>query len=372
MKKTKIHLILLSDQVIPNVIPALDKNIMPEKVLLCESNAMQRKGKADILKTFFKTKGIETENISLGSAYDFEELQSIFSNIAGKYTADELAVNLTGGTKLMSIAAQNIFTMYGSYTCFYVVPNEDRIIEFSAGAEKILEYTLKDQIKLNDYFNIHGYKIVSKNTVKNFQPNVDGLKLSEELLKNLKLYQNSISKLNGLATSAENAFSLKIKANILPDDEPLFQLFYNHQFLHYDDGEVRFKDPESRTYCSGIWLEEYIFNELRKIDNIQDFVTSVIVESKEGNQNEFDAAFLYKNNLYIIEAKTSKVEENGNEIIYKLDSLKAKTGLYTKPIIVSLKQFRPAERKRAQQYGIQLIEATNISRLKDKLKEIIN
>lgn len=213
----------------------------------------------------------------------------------------------------------------------------------------------------------------TKNTGKNFKITPASSELATELLKNLNLYHESISKLNGLATNAANAFSLKIRANILPADEPLFELFSKKGFIQYfDDQEVQFKDEKSREFCRGIWLEEYIFNELRQLDQLQDFATSVNIKSQEGNENEFDAVFLYKNNPYIIEAKTSKAAENGKEIIYKLDSLKAKTGLYTKPIIVSLKQFTTADRNRATQYGIKLIEGHNINNLKDKIKEIIN
>lgn len=373
MKKFETQLILLSDQVLPNVIPAIDKNIMPDKIILCESDAMRNKGKADILKDFFKTKGIETQYISLGSAYDFEELQKIFETIANTYSSEELAINLTGGTKMMSIAAQNIFTMYGNYTCFYVVPNQDKIIVFNTGAENTSEYILKDQIKLNDYFKIHGYKVISKNTVKNFNMNNNSSKLPEKLLQNLNLYRNSISKLNGIAADAEKKFPLKVKATVLPDDEPLFHLFYEHKYITYTDTEVQFKNEAARRFCNGIWLEEYIFNQLKLLkDQLQDFATSVEIESREGTRNEFDAAFLYKNNLYIIEAKTSQIDDKGNDIIYKLDSLKAKTGLYTKPIIVSLKNFNHIQKARAQQYGIQIVESSNINRLNEKIKKIIN
>jgi len=374
MKKFKIHLALLSDQMVPNVIPALDDAIKPDKIILCESDSMKKKEKAEILSKFFKTKNIETECVSMGNAYDFEEMQNIFTKIAERNSNEELAINLTGGTKLMSIAAQNIFSVCGGYTCFYVVPKEDKIVVFDPGVDNVSEYFLKDQIKLNDYFKIHGYDVISKKTAKGFKPDKNSIEITEKISRHSNIYTlKSISKLNKLATNRRELNSLAIKPMLYEEDEPLFELFCDHNYIDEFDGNfIKFSDKKSREYCGGIWLEEYIHLGLSKIkDTFQDFATSVEIIDQNGTKNELDAVFIYRNNLYILEAKTALVDKKGSDFIYKIDSLKSRTGLYTTPIIVSLRVFKKEEKQRAEKYGIKLIETHDITKLDEKIKDIL-
>ncbi|MFA7172492.1 MAG: DUF1887 family CARF protein [Kiritimatiellia bacterium] len=373
MEKFDIHIVLLSDQVLPNVLAVLDAAIKPQKVILCESDAMAKRGVGINLAEFYSSKGLVTEIVPMGTAYDYAVLQDKFLEIAANLEGGSasVAVNLTGGTKLMSIAAQNVFSAYG-FACFYSIPQSNEITVITG--EKEPPYKIKDQIKLKDYFRVHGY-LAEPKTDKKFKIDSDSRDLCLELLENFSVYKDSIGYLNLLASKAADAYSLKIKNDIPEKHDKILELFARFHFIsYYDDKRVEFESQQSRDYCNGLWLEEYVHLSLKELDKdigLQDFATSLKITSPTGTENELDAAFLYKNNLYIVEAKTARMTDKGTDVLYKLDSLKDYAGMYTRPIVVSFKPLQGYDRKRAEDLKIKLIEGSAIKNLVKHIRDYI-
>jgi len=379
MKKIKTHIVLLSDQVLPNVLPALDAAISPANIVLCESDAMCHKGIGQRLKDLFESKSIECETFALGGAYDFNALEERFLELAARYDGCEadVAVNLTGGTKLMAIAAQNVFGA-GCFTCFYSIPQRNEIVEITG--ERSPPVALRHQIKLNDYFLVHGYKVLSKQG-RDYKLVHRAEQLAKELLSDLGTYSKHIGYLNMLAAKAEEAYSLKVRTETVAEQEHILELFYRYGFIKYfDDKKVEFGTEENRSFCKGLWLESHLHQTFKDInqdikeslgEGLQDYATSVVVKSSTGTKNEFDGAFIYKNNLYVVEAKTAQLKEKGADVLYKLDSLKDFAGMYTRPIIVTFRSLKGYDKKRATDLGINVIEGSALNALGRKLKEIM-
>ncbi|MGL4853805.1 MAG: Card1-like endonuclease domain-containing protein [Lentisphaeria bacterium] len=374
MKQYKTQVVIISDQMVPNVTPVMDSKIRPEKVILCASNSMQKK--AENLINFFKSKKIQSEIFSLGQAYDFEEIKDRFLELATSFeNPEDVGVNLTGGNKLMTIAGQQIFADNG-FDCFYVVPERDQIITIK-GAEKGI-YSIADQLNLNDFFAISGYKINSLKrglTITN-----ESRDLFKELLGNHDKYQENLSTLNALAAKAENAYSLRINNEIRESAWDLLQLFHEHGAIsYYDDKKIEFRSESDRSFCKGFWLEDYTYLQLVALNNLlketddklQDFACSIEIEDSRGVKNEIDAAFLYNNTLYIIECKTAKMDEKGTDILYKIDTIRNYAGLYTKPVIATYKKFNQFDSRRAEAQRIKVIAGNDLNRLAEKLLEII-
>ncbi len=379
MRNIKTHIVLLSDQVLPNVLPALDANIRPERIVLCESDAMQKKGIGQRLMTFFSSKNMEVETLPMGGAYDFKELEERFLELAARFDGieREVAVNLTGGTKLMSIAAQNVFASAG-FNLFYSVPNKNEIIEISDS--NLPPVLLRHQIKINDYFEIHGCKVLSKKG-REFSSTARSDDFCRELLSDLGKYGKHVGYLNMLAAKAEDAYSLKVRVDADVEQENILALLLKYGFIHYyDDKKVEFGTVENRAFCKGFWLEDYLHSTFKQInrelkdiagEGLQDYATSIDIESPSGTKNNLDGAFIYNNNLYVIEAKTAQLSEKGADVLYKLDSLKDIAGMYTRPIIVTFRAFKGYDKKRADDLGIKVIEGSALNALGRKLKEIM-
>ncbi|QBG48943.1 DUF1887 family protein [Verrucomicrobia bacterium S94] len=368
MQKYRTQIIIVSGQMIPNVTPVMDDAICPEKVIICASNAMRER--ARILKTFFTAKQIEAEIFELGDAYAFEELQNRFMELAIQCEGEtSLAVNLTGGTKLMTIAAQMVFE---KRPCFYVIPEKDQIIMLDAANPAL--YEIADKIQLRDFFAIHGYTVTGQKRKKKISAST--VDLAETLLKQFDRYKTEIGKLNYLAAKAEDAYSLTVKNEISDATCDLLDLFYKQGSIsYYDDKKIEFASSEARDFCKGFWLEDYILSELSKADEViglQDWAGSIQIESASGTKNEIDAAFLYNNELYVIECKTARMDDKGDDVLYKIDTIRGYAGLYTKPIIATFKELNKYERQRARDLGITLIEGRNLNRFAEHLMKKIH
>jgi len=359
--------------VLPNVLPTMDYSLKPDKVVLCETDSMHRRGLGSRLAKFFKSKNIKVEIFKLGSAYDFKELQKKFSELASKLgsRSADVAVNLTGGSKLISVVAQNVFATK-AFTCFYAVPQNNDLVEMKGG--KAQHRQLQDKIKLNDYFNIHGYAVISKRE-KNLKLVSGSHALCRELFADFDKYGGQVSYLNKLAAGAEEYFSLKAKANIKKEQVPIFELFKKHGFISsYDETMVRFSSEDDRSFCKGIWLEDYLHQTLKSInkdDGLQDFATSIIIESASGTKHELDAAFIYKNNLYIVDANISQRQDREPGVIFKLDDLNSFAGIYIFSILVSFRGGNNFDKNRAKEWGIYQVQSTEINELEKKIRAVI-
>ena len=371
MRKFTTQIILISGQMIPNVTPVMDKVIRPEKIILCASNAMQKR--ACVLEKFFERKKFGTEIFSLGDAYDLTELKNRFLELAIRFEPqkEQVAVNLTGGTKLMTIAAQLVFAE-NKFDCFYVVPNEDSIIMVTSEQDE--KYEIQDRLTLEDFFAIHGYTVKSlcrlNKTCREDQV------LFNELLGNYQKYRKSIGGLNYLAAKAEDAFSLQIKQNIQEHSWDLLSLFQQQGSIEYfDDKVIKFKDETSRDFCKGLWLEKATLAALQQVKKefgLQDFAGSIEITGNNGIKNEIDAAFLHNNNLYIIECKTAQMTAKGSDTLYKIDTVKNYAGMLTRPILISFKPLAGHDRRRAESLGIALVEGDALKNLAKKFIKFLD
>ncbi|NOY74827.1 MAG: DUF1887 family protein [Kiritimatiellaeota bacterium] len=364
MKRHDTQICLVSGQSVPNVTPAMDERLRPGKIVLCATNAMRKN--ATILQAFFSRKSVETEIFELGDAYDFKELKERFLVLASSFENQEnVAVNLAGGTKLMTIAAQEVFG--GDFDMFYVIPERDLIVMITDGESE--SYEIQDKIKIEDFFAIHGYKVTSIERKKNISG--ESRRLFEKLLPRMDEFAKPIGVLNALAHEAWRKRAMQIGNEIPESSWELLTIFQNHGAVdYYDDKKIIFKDDDGRAFCNGFWLEEYVYLELKKLGDetpLQDFAVSVEIENAHGVRNEIDAAFLHDNSLYLIECKTARMNEKGAEVVYKMDTISGYAGLYTKGILVSHRRLERHDNQRAKDLNITVIQGNEINNLKERL-----
>jgi hypothetical protein len=167
--------------------------------------------------------------------------------------------------------------------------------------------------------------------------------------------------------------------------------------------------PYETKYLTGDWLDEYVGNKIKKelflssdellvgvtlskdkgkepLNDVQKLLGEGVRLSGTGPDNEIDVMFIYKNEFYTIECKTSIINrvENGmqpdgtrkfkesnilGETIYKVDYLKNRFGLKAKSVILTLTSFNhyvtepgnPVERNNRTKQMEDLINRCNFS-----------
>ncbi|PPD02741.1 MAG: hypothetical protein CTY29_12010 [Methylobacter sp.] len=126
--KLTTHLILVSGQPIPNITPMLDEAIKPQKVLMLVSDDML--GRASALENIFKPRGIDVQQQRIADPWDANHISDTILDLLLDYVEGEIALNATGGTKLMSIAAYEAFRSINA-PIYYVHPEQDRLLWLS-------------------------------------------------------------------------------------------------------------------------------------------------------------------------------------------------------------------------------------------------
>ena len=384
MQKYDIHFCLISGQAAPNLLPVLDNEFKPNKAIFLVSNKMKQK--AEFLAETFKKKNIKVDILPLSAEFNFGKMEEEIFTFIEQYEEQNIALNVTGGTKLIAIAAQNAFSALGK-PIFYLDTDKNRIVFMTKDENDwIADKTLNAKVDLETYLSAYGVSVLKR---QNCVSNMEWLELSDGFVKKYEKYENNIPLLNFYASNSQNnAFKAKLEnshKNIKSLDELFNELKYQYDIIDYFNGQLDFRNQNTRTFLNGGWLEEYTFHILSEIKDISDFACNFEVANSNfktnqstfcrqnvGNGNEFDIAFIAKNKLHIVECKTQKMGKGSEDILYKLETLKDYGGLMTKKCLVS---YFPIEKQsilnRAKELNIEIIQGTELKQLKSKLQNWI-
>jgi len=370
------HLVLVSAQPIPNLSPILDETLRPQKVVMLVSADMQERSQA--LENIYKPRGISVERCLIDDPWNPEHISLKVQEIIDPYPIGSIALNATGGTKLMSIAAYEVFREY-KQPIFYIHPEKDQLIWLSpkqAGVE------LADRIKLKDYLMAYGAELVEIPDSFGVKPNIR--QLTDEILKDIDRYAGELGTLNYLALKADNPqLSVEIQAGPLsnPNLWQLLDLFADAGLCTINGNSLNFIDENARFIANGGWLEQHTYGlcvNLKAALGIQDVAKNISITRQPAGptvvKNEIDIGLINNNRLHIIECKTKRYKDDTNaDVLYKLDSLRdLMGGLQSRAMLVSFNMLDKPSRARAAELKIQLCCQSELQNLRQHLQQWLN
>lgn len=370
---------LVSEQTLPNYLGACLSDPMPRMVHLVVTERM--KEKADILEQALKRKGCEVAQHSIPTAGHnevFNCLCTISESIQGP-----IAINVTGGTKVMALMAVEWANMSELETfIFYVDTQQGQLLHLTGDMES---YPLSCNLSIADIlFAGSGHTIVKKD-----KENISSErhKLLKELLELFLQEQKLLRRFNQKAFDARGSLCVSWPQD--PAFEEAMRIAAQLDMVILTLKDITYVSEEARQWCNGGWLEEYVKCVLagmrckKLIDdyaaNIElDYRTPIKGAQKDSVQNEIDAAFSKNNQLYLIECKTSDLTKEGKfiskaaEAIYKLDSLKKSLGgAFGRGMVVSVFEPREEDKKRAQELRLRLVCGTRLLGLEKEISQWI-
>lgn len=381
------HFCLVSAQATPNLLPVLDDAWRPRRVVLACS--AQMKEAAQALRSVIQTKGggIVVDLLDLPNAYDYAALSDAFLNYLAEHADENIALNVTGGTKLMAVAAQEVFRSVGK-PVFYVNVESDEVLVIG---EKSVNRPLLAKLKVHEMLRAHGYNVTTQEQPKISRELRD---LTARLIDHVASSGKALGSLNALARAARDNH---LRAELTPgqlDSRSLgdiVALFAEAGLLRQQGSALIFKDEESRFFTNGGWLEAHVFEMLQslrsQVEGLSDVVMGVRVAFSGAagkpygrDKNEIDVAFLYRNTLHLIECKTANLAQVGNgddskatEAIYKMESLLKLGGLRTKGMVVDYRgelSKSDANQKRAAEAGIAIVSGAQLKDLKGAIRRL--
>lgn len=368
------HVCLVSDQATPNLLPIFDEHWRPRRVVLAASPQM--KARAGALDEVIRKRGVEVSHLALRNAYDYESLREDFAAFLERDESAVSALNVTGGTKLMAVAAQEMFGSAGR-PAFYVSIETDQIVVIG---ERGHSAPLSARVKIGEYLSAHGYRLRCDERPRIHAAERD---MAARLVDRVGDHGRQLGQLNWLAQQAKG--SLSVTLTEMQDDSRAFgevlALFEDAGRMVRQGRTVSFPDEASRRFVNGGWLELHVLQVLRDLqgsDGLGDMAVNLEIDHPNAaTTNEIDAAFMFRNTLHLIECKTANLEQAGTtgddkatEAIYRMESLQRLGGLRTRCMIVDYRgafAASDANRKRAALSRIEVVSARELRDLKGQI-----
>ncbi len=361
---------LVSTQTIPNVLFIKEMEKRMENIrmyLFVSTEKMEDKGKTDFIIQGSHIKKSKKEIIKVVED-SIEDINSKLIEFAKEKLSDEdnLIVNLTGGTKIMSIGVYNFFKERTS--TIYYLPIDKNIYKQIFPSLTHREHKLNFRISLKDYLISYGIEIKSKDINKTLKDKEYTESLFREFLNN-KIDTEIIDELRKERNKKEIRLDEKIKS-----------FLEKIKFDIEKEGSINKKDIN---YLTGGWLEEYGYNLVRGHIQLDDNKIGLNVQiSHDKTQNEFDVMFVHENILYVIECKTALKDDKRNllnDTLYKLSALNKNFGLNVRGYLFTLdRNLRgpEGEIKKDYQNRSDLLKVTLVDRAilsdREKLSEIFD
>ena len=366
------HIVLVSGQALPSLLGASLPGSEPACIHAVVTPAMR--GAARLLLKALEARGRQCafKEYALVDSSDQNAIYAVLDTIRAACAGETLGGNLTGGTKLMALAAAE-WAHVCAIPAFYIDTEGEQVISVGSNWGYA---PLPDVLTVPGLLTANGFEV----EVANADP--VPARRRDILTSLLRLActpagKGALTRLNRLALAAKGSLYAR-------DDGPeeaawsdLLDLCRQAGTVEADNGYVAFPDEAGRKWCNGVWFEEYVrmtLFRLKLAQRIRDFASSVSVR-RDGVRNELDALFTVRNRLFAIECKTSFMDGRSSEqqnraasALYKLDSLHDRLGgIMTRAMLCSVHPLRPEDRERAQTMKLRVVCGRDLLNLEQEL-----
>ncbi len=352
--KSKILISLVSKQTVPNVLFINEAKDVDEYWLV---STPQMKAETEMIIVASELAENMIKRIEV-NAFSLTDIQGkLAQNIVDPEA--EYIVNITGGTKMMSLGAYQFFEQFKSAKMVYlnIGDNSFQVISPSQEPSKNLSYPMG----IKEYLACYGIKVASKRNrlirPATFTQLFFTAFITDRFGKNFHRFLSDL-----------RDDKWKNNKRISPDDiqKGMGKFLSDIQFLKSPDATI---NPREREYLIGGWLEEYVYAEIKQRTGCTDKHIAHSVQIQEGRAgNEIDVLFIKDNTPYIIECKTGlRMQGQFNRAVYLQSSFKEHFGIAVRPILFSLSNYHNKQGKlkqgyadRATQHDIRVIDKTMI------------
>lgn len=376
----KILVCLISQQHVPNLLTVHE--LEPNRLVLVVTKLME-----DAAMNLLKA--LAVGGLDYLAKYDITELQDADSidqikqaleEVYRGYPGADWIVNLTGGTKPMSIGAYEFFK--GKAIMIYVSErNQSKALDFSGGTPIPLTHRISLAEFIAGYgfdpMNIRAIQENEERARKWFYLSTFFASRSED--SSLRGFLGCLFLLSDDRKGREKGLVLSSSDNVFMRDRDLREKI-STTFALTADGEVISGrlDKYAVQFLTGGWLEVFLWGMLSRLEGkaIWDCRLGMHVGKKERPlENDWDMAFMTDQGLRIVECKSGEQgqDKDGGNTLYKIEAIRKQLGALrvksylatTAPNILNPNTGEIKDRiaTRASLYDCTIIKGEEISRL---------
>ncbi|MBM7036793.1 Card1-like endonuclease domain-containing protein [Vibrio ulleungensis] len=295
-------------------------------------------------------------------------LQSLITYLESKNTTVKL--NASCGIRHRLLSVYENFR-HNRWPIYVVEPNSDRMCWLYPQNKDDIQ--VQDKITVEDYLTIFGAR--AEFTEQASQISDSLFNIGKKWASNALELGPGLATLNYLATTCRKGQTLSVelsdKQQTYKELATLIQDLVDVGLATYQNGTLTFATDDCRRFSNGEWLETYVHKSIELIKHsmptIQDQALNVQVYRQAANKevrNELDVATVVNNKLHIIECKTKGMRDDGDDTLYKLESLRDLLGgIQARAMLVSFRPLRYNDISRAKDLGLALIGPEELAEL---------
>ncbi|HRG58684.1 MAG TPA: DUF1887 family CARF protein [Bacteroidia bacterium] len=347
----KHQITLIGGQSLPVYIGVMEKN--PDVVHVLYSK--DSKEQYALLKNSLPTKVIHSYQID---PFNYEEIKAKAEEIIFNNDKDDFELNITGGTKIMAIACQQVFNDL-KFPIFYI---DQKHVLFDITDKK--SNPTKTKITIDTFLKISGHTKYQIGKLSDFT--TEEINLSEFLLSQMN---------SGWYWKAHN--QLYKKGKYVTTNS--FNFTHNNVNISWDGKKFEFNNnTKSIVFNSkkaldiaftGLWWEILIGKAVSKWSHAYEFKMNLIIKSKVQvalDKNEIDIVLNTGKNLIFIECKAGDVTQDDINKIKAVSELYG--GISSRSILVSRKKPSATILEKCQELGIDVFSQVSTEKVKNSNK----
>ncbi|OBT13979.1 hypothetical protein A9264_02235 [Vibrio sp. UCD-FRSSP16_10] len=373
-----IQLGIIDKDPIRLVTPLLDDRALSRHAIFIGDST--QKPMFDKLSIVLNMRGIKSEFFEISNVSDTAIIKQEITQLAERLrlSGDDIKLNASCGLRHRLLSVYEVVRSY-KWPIFVVEPNSDRLSWLYPNSFKDVQ--VQDRITIADYLTIFGAQAQFPDPNEAIQIDSALLKICEKWASHALELGPGLATLNFLATTCRKEQKLDVelseKQQGYRELNILLQDLVDAELATYHAGTLVFRSEQARRFSNGEWLESYVHTQIKSVEKelstIQDCSLNVQVTRKIGDKevrNELDVATVVNNKLHIIECKTKGMRDDGDDTLYKLESLRDLLGgLQARAMLVSFRPLRYNDITRAMDLGLGLIGPEELKDLKLHLKE---
>lgn len=368
------HVCLVSEQALQNWLPMLEPGLKPRQALLLVTPQMRER--AQLLTDALQPRGVKVERMAVDGHARAEAENALLAWLA-RHEGERIALNATGGTKLLSFAAAAAFDAAGMKDEVFYVHLDTGTAEwlFRGDAPPV---ALEARITLREMLALHGTRIMSECA--------DSLSAAERdlayRLRDLSLSDgNALARLNGMAVAARDK---GLRAPIGACDTHfnyLLGALADAGAARIEGDTLVFTNEAMCQLAAGGWAEALAFAAAQSLAGelkLRDVRRNVVVQQGSVT-NELDVVFMSGRRLHVVECKTARDasaaparNRKGTDMqdtIHKIDALsKLAARLNVRPALLSVQALSPASATRARENRVRVLSGADLGNLEGALR----
>ncbi|KGK13530.1 DUF1887 family protein [Vibrio navarrensis] len=368
-----VHVGIIDQDPVRLVTPLLDHRTVSTHIIFIGDESQH-----DIyqrLHSVLAQRSITTEFFEIPSVVDTSLIKQSIQSLAEdlKRRGEDVKLNASCGLRHRLLSVYEVFRTY-HWPIFVVEPNSDKLCWLYPDGRE--ETQVQDRITISDYLTIFGARGEFNEVALPPQLDQQLYQLGERWASNALELGPGLATLNYLATTCRKEQRLDVE---LSDKQQgyrelnmLLADLVEANIATYENGILTFANEDARRFSNGEWLETLVHSTVKQIQDdmptIQDHSLNVQVYRQLGERevrNELDVASVVNNKLHIIECKTKGMRDDGDDTLYKLESLRDLLGgLQARAMLVSFRPLRHNDITRAEDLGLALIGPDELRDLK--------